>query len=73
MAADVLFQSIGDRWQNASSFNIASTAECECGVRVQTEEYIFWNCKRYEEQRATMRDLLSENSKKNTQSQLQSS
>jgi hypothetical protein len=31
---------------------------------LQTEEHIFWDCKRYEEQRATMRDILSENSKK---------
>jgi hypothetical protein len=30
----------------------------------QTEEHIFWDCKRYEEQRASMRDILSENSKK---------
>jgi hypothetical protein len=29
----------------------------------QTEEQIFWNCKLYEDQRATMMDILSENSK----------
>jgi hypothetical protein len=34
------------------------------GDRVQTEEHIFWDCKLYEDQRATMRDILSENSKK---------
>jgi hypothetical protein len=41
-----------------------STAECDCGDGLQTEEHIFWNCKRYEGQRATMMDILSENSKK---------
>jgi hypothetical protein len=45
-------------------FNVASTAECECGDGLQTEEHIFWDCKRYEEQRATMRDVLSQISKK---------
>jgi hypothetical protein len=40
------------------------TAECECGDGLQTEEHFFWDCKRYEEQRATMRDILPENSKK---------
>jgi hypothetical protein len=29
-------------------FNIVSTAECECGDGLQTEELIFWNCKLYE-------------------------
>jgi hypothetical protein len=32
-----------------------------CGL--QTEEHIFWECKQYEEQRATVRDILSGNSK----------
>jgi hypothetical protein len=41
-----------------------STAECECGDGLKTEEHILWDCKRYEEQRATMRDILSENNKK---------
>jgi hypothetical protein len=45
-------------------FNIVSTAECECGDGLQTEEHIFWDCKRYEDQRATMMDILSENSNK---------
>jgi hypothetical protein len=45
-------------------FNLVSTAECECGDRLQTEEHIFWDSKRYEEQRATMRDVLPENSRK---------
>jgi hypothetical protein len=45
-------------------FNIVSTAECECGDELQTEEHIFWDCKLYEEQRATMVEILSENSKK---------
>jgi hypothetical protein len=44
--------------------NIVSTAECECVDGLQTEEHIFWDCKLYEEQRATMRDILSENGKK---------
>jgi hypothetical protein len=35
-------------------FNIVSTAECECGDGLQTEEHIFWDCKLYEDQRATV-------------------
>jgi hypothetical protein len=54
-------------------FNTVSTAECECGDWLQEEKHIFWDCKLYEDQRATMMDILSENSKNNTQSQLQSS
>jgi hypothetical protein len=38
-------------------------AECECGDGLQTEEHIFWDDKLYEDQRATMMDILSENSK----------
>jgi hypothetical protein len=45
-------------------FNIVSTAECECGDGLQTEEHIFWDYKLYEEQRATMVAILSENRKK---------
>jgi hypothetical protein len=45
-------------------FNIVSTAECECGVGFQTEEYIFRDYKLYEDQRATMMAILSENRKK---------
>jgi hypothetical protein len=45
-------------------FNTVSTAKCECGDRLQTEEHILWDYKRYEEQRVTMRDILSQNSKK---------
>jgi hypothetical protein len=45
-------------------FNIVSTAKCECGDGLQTEEHIFWDCKRYEEQRAAVMDVPSENSKK---------
>jgi hypothetical protein len=45
-------------------FNIVSTVECEGGDGLQTAEHIFWDCKLYEEQRATMRDILSENRKK---------
>jgi hypothetical protein len=32
--------------------------------RLQTEEHIFWDYKLYEDQRATMMNILSENSKK---------
>jgi hypothetical protein len=45
-------------------FNIVPTAECECGDGLQIEEHIFSNCKLYEDQRAIMMDILSENSKK---------
>jgi hypothetical protein len=38
-------------------FNIVSTAECECGDGLQMKEYIFWDCKLYEDQRETMRDI----------------
>jgi hypothetical protein len=31
-------------------FNIVSTAECECGDGLQTEEHMFWDCKLYEDQ-----------------------
>jgi hypothetical protein len=47
-----------------SKFNIVSTAECKCGDGLQTEEHIFWDCKLYEDRRATMMDILSENSKR---------
>jgi hypothetical protein len=47
-----------------SIFNIVSTAECNCSDGLQTEEHIYWYCKLYEDQRATMMDLLSENSKR---------
>jgi hypothetical protein len=40
------------------------TAECEGGDGLQTEEHIFWDCKLYEDQRATMVAILSENRKK---------
>jgi hypothetical protein len=46
-----------------SRFNIMSTAECECGDGQQTEKHIFWDCKLYEDQRATMMDILSENNR----------
>jgi hypothetical protein len=48
---------------NVSRFNNVSTAECECGDGLQTERNIFWDCRLYEDQRATMRDILSESSK----------
>jgi hypothetical protein len=47
-----------------SRFNIVSSAECECGDGLQIEEHIFWDCKLYEDQRATTMEILSENSKK---------
>jgi hypothetical protein len=34
-----------------------------CGAGLQREEHIFWDYKLYEDQRATMMDILSENSK----------
>jgi hypothetical protein len=49
---------------NLNRFNIVSTAECECGDGLKTEEHIFWDYKRHEDQRASMRDIVSENSKK---------
>jgi hypothetical protein len=49
---------------NLSRFNIVSMAECEYGDRLQMEGHVFWDCKLYEDQRATMMDILSENSKK---------
>jgi hypothetical protein len=33
-------------------------------IILQTEEHVFWDCKRYEEQQATLRGILSENNKK---------
>jgi hypothetical protein len=54
-------------------FNFVSTAEYQCGDGLQTEEHIFWGCKRYEDQRATTMDILSENSKNYSHSRLQSS
>jgi Fe-S-cluster containining protein len=45
-------------------FNIVFTAECKCGDCLQTEEGTFRDSKRYEDQQATMMDILSENSKK---------
>jgi hypothetical protein len=46
-----------------SRFNIMSTVECECGDWQQTEGHLFWDCKLYEDQRAMMMVILSENSK----------
>jgi hypothetical protein len=46
-----------------SRLNIVPTAECESGDVLQSEEHIFWDCKLYEDPRATMIDNLSENSK----------
>jgi hypothetical protein len=46
-----------------SRFNIVSTAQCVRGDELQTEEHIFWDCKLYEGQRATMMDILFENRK----------
>jgi hypothetical protein len=54
-------------------FNIVSKAECECGDGLQMEVHIFWDCKLYKDQWTTMVDILSENSKKEYPSQLQSS
>jgi hypothetical protein len=38
--------------------------ECKCGDKLQMEEHIFWGYELYEDQTATMMDILSENSKK---------
>jgi hypothetical protein len=46
-------------------FNILSTAECECDV-LQTEEHIFWDCKRGEDQRGQWWTLCLRTAKKNT-------
>jgi hypothetical protein len=46
-----------------SRFNIVSTMECKCGDGLQTEDHSLWNCKLYEDQGATMVDILSEKSK----------
>jgi hypothetical protein len=45
-------------------FKIVSTSECKCGDGLETDDYIFWVCKLYEEQQATMIAILSENRKK---------
>jgi hypothetical protein len=47
-----------------SRFNLVSIGECECGDGLQTEEHIFWDCKLYKDQRATMTDIVPENGKK---------
>jgi hypothetical protein len=49
-----------------SRFNFVSSTQCKCDDGLQTEEHISWDCKLYQDQRATMMDILSENSKKNT-------
>jgi hypothetical protein len=41
-----------------------STAEYKCGDGLQMEEHVLWDCKLYEDQRATMMGILSENIKK---------
>jgi hypothetical protein len=54
-------------------FNFVSTAECECGDGLQTEEHIFWDCKLYEEQGQQWWSFCLRTAKQNTQTQLQSS
>jgi hypothetical protein len=44
-----------------------STAECECDDGLQTEEQIFWDFNLYEDHRARVMNILSENSKKEYQ------
>jgi hypothetical protein len=46
-----------------SGLNIVPMAECECGDGMQTGECILWDCKLYEDQRATIMEILSENNK----------
>jgi hypothetical protein len=50
--------------RNVGKLNIVTSAECECGDGLQTEEHIFWDCKLYEDQKETMTDILSENREK---------
>jgi hypothetical protein len=45
-------------------FNIVPTSKCECGDGLQRAEHIFWDCNLYDDQRATMIYILSENRKK---------
>jgi hypothetical protein len=45
-----------------SRFNIVSTAECEW--RAANGKHVFWDCKLYGDQRATVMEIMSENSKK---------
>jgi hypothetical protein len=49
---------------NLSRYNCVFTTECEYGDGLQTEEHIFWDCNLYEDQRATVMDILIQNSKK---------
>jgi hypothetical protein len=50
-------------WSKVKQITFVSTADCGCGDWLQTEKHIFWDCKPHEVQRATMMDILSENSK----------
>jgi hypothetical protein len=47
-----------------SRFNIVSTAECKCDDGLQMKEHIFWDCKLYKDQRATMMDFCLRRAKK---------
>jgi hypothetical protein len=44
-----------------SRFDIVSATESEYRDGLGNEEHIIWDCKLYEDQRATMMDILSEN------------
>jgi hypothetical protein len=65
-------QPVGSRYTDCATpaqaslsiFNILSSAECEYDDGLQTEKHIFWDCKLYEDKRATIMDTSSENSKK---------
>jgi hypothetical protein len=50
-----------------------STADCESGDRLHAEEHVFWDCKLYMVQRATVIAYCLRKAEKNTRSQLQSS
>jgi hypothetical protein len=50
--------------ESLNSLNTVSTAERECGDGLQTEDHIFSDCKLYEDQRAVVMDILSQNSEK---------
>jgi hypothetical protein len=47
-----------------SRFKLVSSAECEFGDGLQTEEHIFWDCKVYDDKRAPMMAILSKNKKR---------
>lgn len=45
-------------------FIVASTAERECSDGLLTEKHVFWECEVYEDQRASLTNILSKKRKK---------